>query len=312
MFQDNKLTKLLGIKYPIIQGGMAGISESGLVSAVSNAGGLGTIGAGLMPAAWVEQEIKKTRQMTDKPFAVNLFMQNPNVEDIIKAIISNKTPIVFIGGGNPSPVMPYLKRAGIKTIPVVPSPRLAKKMEDNGADAVVVEGIESGGHVGPNTTFCLVPQTKKLIQNIPLIAAGGIYDGHTSAVAMLAGADGVQLGTRFLAAPECIVSESYKQKIIEASADDIEVVLAFTGHPLRIIKNKWSEDMKKLEAKNIFPEELRAEKIAGSLGGVNVDNIPLLAGLSAAGIKEIRTCKDIVEEIASYLEKHEQNIFASL
>ncbi|MFA5746450.1 MAG: nitronate monooxygenase [Candidatus Paceibacterota bacterium] len=305
MFENNKVTKLFGIEYPIIQGGMAGISESSLVSAVSNAGGLGTIGAGLMPAAWVEQEIQKTKKMTDKPFAVNLFMQNTKVEEIIKAIIKNKVPIVFIGGGNPMLVMPYLKNSGIKTIPVVPSPRLAKKVEDNGADAVVVEGIESGGHLGPNTTFCLIPQTRELIEKIPVIAAGGIFDGQTAAMAMNGGADGVQLGTRFLAVPECIVSESYKKKIIEASADDIEVVLAFTGHPLRVIKNKWSEDMKKLEKKNVFPEELKAEKIAGSLGGENVDNIPLLSGLCAASIKEIKNCKEIVDEIAGALKKYE-------
>jgi len=300
---ENKLTKLLNIGYPIIQGGMAGISESKLVSAVSNSNGLGTIGAGLMPASWLEQEIVKTRQLTEKPFAVNLFMQNPKVEEIVKTIIKNKFSIVFIGGGNPMLVMPYLKNAGIITIPVVPSPRLAKKMEDSGADAVVVEGIESGGHLGPNTTFCLIPQTAKLVEKIPVIAAGGIFDGKTAAMAMDAGADGVQIGTRFLAASECVVSESYKQRILDASADDIEVVLAFTGHPLRVIKNKWAEDMKKLEAKNVFPEELNAGKIAGSLGGENVDNIPLLAGLCSASIKEIKSCREIIEEIAESLKK---------
>ena len=306
-FEDNKLTKLLGIEYPIIQGGMAGISESRMVSAVSNAGGLGTIGAGLMPASWVEQEIQKTRQLTSKPFAVNLFMQNQKVEEIVKIIIKNKVPIVFIGGGNPMLVMPYLKSAGIKTIPVVPSPRLAKKMEENDANAVVVEGIESGGHLGPNTSFCLIPQTAELVKKIPVIAAGGIFDGQTAVAAMAAGADGVQIGTRFLATPECIVSQSYKQKIVNSSADDIEVVLAFTGHPLRVIKNKWSEDMKKLETKNVFPEELNAGKIAGSLGGENVDNIPLLAGLCAASIKDIKSCQEIIKEIADSLKKYEQN-----
>lgn len=307
MFDSNKLTKLLNIEYPIIQGGMAGISESKLVSAVSNAGGLGTIGAGLMPAFWLEKEIKKTRELTKKPFAVNLFMQNQKVEEIVKTIIANNVPIVFIGGGNPMLVMPYLKNAGIITIPVAPSPRLAKKMEDNNADAIVIEGIESGGHLGPNTTFCLIPQTASLVKNIPIIAAGGIFDGPTAAMAMSAGADGVQIGTRFLATPECVVSQSYKQKIIDSCADDIEVVLSFTGHPLRVIKNKWAEEMKKLEAKNVFPEELNAEKIAGSLGGENVDNIPLLAGLCAASIKDIKPCKTIIEEIACYLKKYEQS-----
>lgn len=298
----NKLTRLLGIKYPIIQGGMAGISESRLVSAVSNAGGLGTIGSGLMSAQWVENEIKKTKELTNNPFAVNLFLQNPKIEDILKAIIRHQVPIIFTGGGNPLPLLPYLQAAGAKIIPVVPSPRLAKKMEDNGADAVVVEGLESGGHIGENTTFCLIPQSKNLVKKIPVIGAGGIYNGATAAAAFLLGAGGIQMGTRFLASTECIVSNAYKEKIINAAADDIDVVLRFTGHPIRLIKNKLSEEWKKLEEKNAFPEELKAEKIAGSIGGENADNIPLLAGISAAGISEIKNCKEIIEEILSSLK----------
>lgn len=294
----NKVCQLLNIKYPIIQGGMAGISEASLVSAVSNAGGLGTIGAGLMPAVWVEKEIKKTKEKTKNPFAVNLFLQNPNASELVKTIIKWKVPIVFTGGGNPLPVFPYFKKAGIKIIPVVPSSRLAKKMEDNGADAVVVEGLESGGHIGENTTFTLIPQTKSLLKKIPLIAAGGIYDAKTAEGAFSLGADGVQMGTRFLVTIECLASDSYKKRIIEATADDIEVVLRFTGHPIRVIKNEFSEKMKKLEAKGAFPEEVKAEKIAGSLGGKDIENIPLLAGLSAAGIFEIKSCSEVIEEIA--------------
>ncbi|MDI6591467.1 MAG: nitronate monooxygenase [Patescibacteria group bacterium] len=301
MFEDNKVCQILNIKYPIIQGGMAGISEANLVSAVSNAGGLGTIGSGLMPESWLEEEIRKTKELTKNPFAVNLFLQNPKIEDLVKVIIKYQVSIVFTGGGNPLPLFPYLQAAGIKIIPVVPSPRLAKKMEDNGADGVVVEGLESGGHIGENTTFCLIPQTKKLLQKIPLIAAGGIYDGKTAKAALLLGADGIQMGTRFLASKECIISEAYKNKIIEATADDIDVVLRFTGHPLRVIKNKWSEEMKKLEEKGAFPEEIKAEKIAGSLAGRDIENIPLLAGLSAAGISEIKNCQEIIEEIAKVL-----------
>jgi enoyl-[acyl-carrier protein] reductase II len=282
---------------------MAGISESNLVSSVSNAGGLGTIGAGLMPQSWLEEEIKKTREKTKNPFAVNIFLGNPKIEEIVRVVIKNQVPIVFIGGGNPLPLFPYLQAGGIKIIPVVPSPRLAKKMEDNGADAVVVEGLESGGHIGENTTFCLIPQTKKLLKRIPLIAAGGIYDGLTAKAAFLLGADGIQMGTRFLATKECIVSEEYKKRIVLATNDDIEVVLRFTRHPIRVIKNKWSEEMKKLEERGAFPEEIRAEKIAGSLGGENVEGIPLLAGLSAAGISEIKTSKEIIEEIVKTLEK---------
>jgi len=312
MFENNSLVKLLGIKYPIIQGGMAGISESNLVSAVSNAGGLGTIGSGLMSAQWLESQIKKTRELTKNPFAVNLFLQNPKMEELVKVVIRCQAPIVFTGGGNPLPLFPYFQAAGIKIIPVVPSPRLAKKMEQNGADAVVVEGLESGGHIGQNTTFCLIPQAKKLLKKTPLIAAGGIYDGRTVAAAFLLGADGIQMGTRFLATTEAIVSKAYKKRIREATADDIEVVLKFTGHPIRLIKNKLSENWKKLEEKGAFPEELKAEKIAGSIGGENVENIPLLAGISAAGISEIKSCQEVVEEIMKETKEILQGAMAEL
>jgi enoyl-[acyl-carrier protein] reductase II len=297
----NKVCQLLNIKYPIIQGGMAGISEANLVSAVCNAGGLGTIGSGLMPAAWLEKEIKKTKELTKFPFAVNLFIQNPKLEELMKVIIRHQVPIVFTGGGNPLPLFPYFQAAGIKIIPVVPSPRLAKKMEDNGADAVVVEGLESGGHIGENTTFCLIPQTRALLKKIPLIAAGGIYDGKTTKAVFLLGADGIQMGTRFLASKECIVSEAYKKKICQATADDIEVVLRFTGHPIRVIKNQWSEEVRKLEERGAFPEEIKAEKIAGSLGGRDIENIPLMAGSLAAGISEIKNCQKIIDEITKQL-----------
>jgi len=304
MLKNNRVCQLLGIKYPIIQGGMAGISEANLVSAVSNAGGLGVIGSGLMPASWLENEIKKTKKLTQNPFGVNLFMQNPRIKELVEVIIKYQVPIVFTGGGNPLPLFPYFEAVGIKIVPVVPSPRLAKKMEENGADAVVVEGLESGGHIGKNTTFCLIPQTKSLLSKIPLIAAGGIYDGKTAKAAFLLGAEGIQMGTRFLASKECIVHENYKKKIVEASADDIEVVLNFTGHPIRVIKNKWSEKMKKLEERGAFPEEIRAEMIAGvSPKNPDVENIPLLAGLSAAGIFEIKSCKEIIDEIVREFEK---------
>ncbi len=299
--RENKICQLFGIKYPIIQGGMAGISESNLVSAVSNAGGLGTIGAGVMPSEWLEREIKKTKELTEKPFAVNLFMRDPKLKEKIKIIIKYKIPIVFTGGGNPLPLFPYLKSAKIKIVPVVPSPRLAKKMEDNGADAVVVEGLESGGHIGKNTTLCLVPQTKEILEKIPLISAGGIYDVKTAKAVFLLGADGIQMGTRFLATKECQISEKYKERILKATPDEIEVVLRFTGHPLRVIKNKWAQEMKKLEEKNPFPEEIKAENIVSSLASFDVENVPLMAGISAGGIFEIKTCKEIIEQIGNSL-----------
>jgi len=304
MFENNKVCKLLNIKYPIILGGMAGITESILVSAVSNAGGLGVIGSGLMSSTWLKEEIKKTREKTKNPFGVNLYLQNTKVQDLAKIIIEEKVDVVFTGGGNPLLLIPYFQAAGIKIIPVVPSPRLAKKMEENDADAVVVEGMEAGGHIGENATFCLIPQSKELLKNIPLIAAGGIYNGKTAVAAFLLGADGIQMGTRFLASKECPISENYKKKILEATMDDIKVVLRFTGHPLRVIKNQLSEEWQKLEEKGAFPEEIKAEKIVSAkITTGDVEKIPLMAGLSAAGIKEIKSCQEIIDEIVSELTK---------
>lgn len=301
---SNKLTHVLGIKEPIIQGGMAGISESNLVSAVSNAGGLGVIGSGFFPPSWLEQEIKKTKDLTDRPFGVNLLLQNPGVPELIKVIIKYQVPIVFTGGGNPLPLFSYLQAAGIKIIPVVGLTRLAKKMEDNGADAVVVEGLESGGHIGENTTFTLVPQTKAVLEKIPLIAAGGIYDGKTAAAALLLGADGVQIGTRFMASKECLIHENYKKALISATEEDITVVARFTGRPVRVIENELAKKIKELEEKNPFPEEVNADKFAGSKVAVgNIEQAPLLCGLCAGGISEVKSCQEIIEEISKEISK---------
>lgn len=300
MFENNKLTKTLGIKYPIIQGGMAGVSESSLVSAVSNAGGLGVIGSGFALAEWLNEEIKKTQQLTDKPFGVNLLLQNPGVADLVKVVIDRKVPVVFTGGGSPLPIMPYLKSVGIKVIPVVPYVRLAVKMEQSGADAVVVEGLESGGHIGESTTFCLIPQASVQIAKIPLIAAGGVYDGRTFAAALILGADGVQIGTRFMVADECQVHDNYKQAILDAKDEDVTVIARFTGHPVRVIKNKFVDTIRKIEEKNPYPEEVRADRFAGSkVGAGNIEMSPLLCGISAGGVKERMTCKEIIEEIVS-------------
>lgn len=303
MFENNKLTKLLNIDYPIIQGGMAGVSEAVLVSAVSNAGGIGVIGSGFASPAWLEEEIEKTKKLTSKPFGVNLLMQNPNAAELIKVIIKHKVPVVFTGGGNPLPVMPYFKQAGTKVIPVVPSVRLAGKMEKSGADAVVVEGLESGGHIGENSTFCLIPQARAVVENVPLVAAGGVYDGRTFAAALLLGADGVQIGTRFMASSECQIHENYKKAILNATDEDIIVVARFTGHPIRAIKNKLAESIKKLEEKNPFPEEVKSERFAGNKGSANIDLTPLLCGICAGGITEIKSCKEIVEELVSDAKK---------
>ena len=303
MFEGNKLTQLLGIKYPVIQGGMAGVSESVLVSAVSNAGGLGVIGSGFFPPSWLEEEIKKARQLTEKPFGVNLLMQNPGAPELIKVIVKERVPVVFTGGGNPLPVFSYLQAAGIKVIPVVGLTRLAKKMEDNGADAVVVEGLESGGHIGENTTFCIIPQVKKMLNKIPLIAAGGIYNGKTAAAAFLLGADGIQMGTRFLASTECQIHENYKKAVISATDENITVVARFTGHPVRVIENELAKKIKELEEKNPFPEEVKADRFAGSkVAAGNIEQVPLLCGLCAGGIREIKSCREIIDEIVGEIK----------
>jgi len=298
------ITEILGIKYPIIQGGMAGVSESILVSAVSNAGGLGIIGSGFFPPSWLEKEIRKTKELTDKPFGVNLLMQNPNIPELLKIIIKEKVPIVSTGGGNPLPLFPHLKKAGIKIIPVVALPRLAKKMEESGADAIVVEGLESGGHIGKVTTFALVSQTKNKLKKIPLIAAGGIYDGRTAASMLVLGADGVQIGTRFMASTECQIHDKYKQAIIDANCEDIVVVARFTNYPVRVIKNKLAEEILELEKNNPFPEEINSERFAGSkVAAGNIENAPLLCGLCAEGISDIKSCKEIIEDIVRDTKK---------
>lgn len=293
-----KLTKLLNIKYPIIQGGMAGISDSILVSAVSNAGGLGVIGSGFLPPKWLEEEIKKTKELTDKPFGVNLLMRNPKVAELAKIIIREKIPVIFTGGGNPLPLFPHLKKVGIKVIPVVALSRLAKKMEDSCADAVVVEGFESGGHIGRVTTIALVPQTKKIIEKIPLIAAGGIYDAKTALACFILGADGIQMGTRFLVSKECQIHKNYKKAILEATDENIIVAARFTGYPVRAIENELTKRVQKLEEKNPFPEEIRADRFSSSkIESGNIEQAPLLCGLCAGGISKIKSCKEIIEEI---------------
>jgi enoyl-[acyl-carrier protein] reductase II len=282
---------------------MAGVSESTLVAAVSNAGGLGVIGSGFAPTSWLKEEIEKTKSLTDKPFGVNLLLQNPNVSELVKVVIAQKVSVVFTGGGNPVPLMPYLKQAGVKIIPVVPYVRLAVKMEQAGADAVVVEGLESGGHIGESTTICLVPQAAQAVKNIPIIAAGGICDGAAFAAALILGAHGVQIGTRFLTAFECQIHETYKKAVIDATDEDIAVVARFTGHPVRMIKNKFVESVRKIEEKNPFPEEIKSERFAGNKGGANADLSALLCGICAGGINEVKTCQEIIDELVQAARK---------
>lgn len=294
-----RITELLGIEYPIIQGGMAWVAEHKLAAAVSNAGGLGLIGAASAPPEVVREEIRKCKELTDKPFGVNVMLLNPNADEVAKVVVEEGVKVVTTGAGNPSKYMAMWKEAGVKVIPVVASVALAKLMERGGADAVVAEGMESGGHIGSTTTMTLVPQVVDAVK-IPVIAAGGIADGRGMAAALMLGAEAVQMGTRFVVVNESIVHENYKNKVIKASDVDSEVTGMSTGHPVRCIRNKMTRQYLELEKNGADFMEL--EKLTlGSLRNAVIDGDvvtgTVMAGQIAGLIKEEKSCKEIVEEI---------------
>lgn len=294
-----KITELLGIEYPIIQGGMAWVAEYHLAAAVSEAGGLGIIGVGGAPAAFVREQIQKTKEMTAKPFGVNLMLMNPEADEIARIIVEEGVKIVTTGAGNPGKYMAMWKEAGIKAIPVVASVGLAKMMERAGADAVVAEGTESGGHIGDATTMTLVPQVVDAV-NIPVIAAGGIADGRGFAAAMMLGAQAVQMGTRFLVAKECTVHENYKQKVIAAKDIDSEVTGRSNGHPVRQIRNKLTREYLKMERDGVPFEEMERLTL-GSLRKAVVEGDvvggTLMAGQIAGMVNKEQTCAEMIQEI---------------
>ena len=240
------INQMLGIRYPIIQGGMAWVATWELASAVSNAGGLGIIGVGGADVNWVAEQIRQMKKHTDKPFGVNLMLMNPQADEIAELLAEEKIPVITTGAGNPSKYMDSWKKAGAKVIPVIASVALARLMERGGADAVVAEGTESGGHIGAATTMTLVPQVVDAV-NIPVIAAGGIADARGFAAALMLGASGVQMGTRFVTAKESIVHENYKEKIIHAKDIDSEVTGRSTGHPIRVLRNKMTREYLRME-----------------------------------------------------------------
>ena len=294
-----RITELLGMRYPIIQGGMAWVAEHQLAAAVSNAGGLGLIGAASAPAEIVRQEIRECKRLTDKPFGVNVMLLNPNADEVAKVIVEEGVKVVTTGAGNRSKYRKMWKEAGVKVIPVVASVGMAKMMERAGADAVVAEGMESGGHIGSATTMTLVPQVKDAV-SIPVIAAGGIADGRGFAAALMLGADAVQMGTRFVVAKESIVHENYKNKVIKASDIDSEVTGMSTGHPVRCLRNKMTREYLKLEKEGADFMEL--EKLTlGSLRNAVMDGDvvtgTVMAGQIAGLIKEEKSCQEIIEEI---------------
>ena len=300
-----EITKLLGIQYPVIQGGMAWVAEHNLAAAVSNAGGLGIIGAASAPPEIVRHEIRKCKELTDKPFGVNVMLLNPNAEEVAKIVVEEGVRVVTTGAGNPSKYMELWKNAGVKVIPVVASVAMAKLMERAGADAVVAEGMESGGHIGSATTMTLVPQVADAVQ-IPVIAAGGIGDGRGLAAALLLGADAVQMGTRFVVASESIVHDNYKQKIIKAKDIDSEITGASTGHPIRSLRNKMTREYLKLEQSGADFMEL--EKLTlGSLRKAvmegDVEYGTVMAGQIAGMVSKVQPCKDMIEEIVQEADR---------
>lgn len=291
---------ILGIEYPIFQGGMAWVSDASLASAVSNAGGLGLIAAGNAPTEYVRNEIRKAKTLTDKPFGVNIMLMSPFAEEIAALVIEEKISAVTTGAGNPSKYMKSWKEAGIKVIPVVPSVAIAKLMERNGADAIVAEGGEAGGHIGDLTTMTLVPQVCDAV-NIPVIAAGGIADGRGIAAAFMLGASGVQVGTRFLVAHECTIHKNYKEKVLAAKDTDTIATGRRLGHPVRSLKNQFSREFSKKEYDaDISNEEL--EKFGeGALKAATIDGDEkagcFMAGQSAGMVKCEQSAKDIIEEM---------------
>ena len=299
-----EITKLFEIEYPIIQGGMAWVATAELAAAVSEAGGLGFIGAGGAPASWVKEQIQKVKQKTDKPFGVNLMLMNPEADQIAELIAEEKIEVVTTGAGNPEKYMKMWKEAGVKVVPVVASVALAKRMERAGADAVIAEGTESGGHIGETTTMVLVPQVVDAV-SIPVIAAGGIADGRGVAAAFMLGAKAVQMGTIFVAAEESIASDAYKNKIVKAKDIDTKVTGRSTGHPVRVLRNQQSKEYLRLEAEGASFEELEKLTLGGLKKAVvdgDVIHGSVMAGQIAGLVKEIRSCKDIVEGLNAEAE----------
>ena len=299
------ITKLLGIKYPVFQGAMAQIARYQLASAVSNAGGLGIIASGGMSPEQLREEIVNCKKHTDKPFAVNLMLMMHNIDEIIDVVIEEGVGIVTTGAGTPRKYMPKLKEAGIKVIPVIPSVKAAKKMEELGCDAVVVEGMEAGGHVGESTTMALLPQVTSAV-NIPVIAAGGIADGRGVAAAYCLGASGVQMGTVFLATEECPISENYKNAIVEAVDTSTTLTGTKFGAPVRGIKNELTKRYHELEEKSSTLMELE-ELTLGSLRKAayegDVENGSIMSGQIAGLVNEIRPVKDVIEGIFEEAQK---------
>ena len=299
-----EVTELLGIEYPIIQGGMAWVAEYHLAAGVSNAGGLGLIGAASAPAEWVREQIREAKKLTDKPFGVNIMLISPYAEDVAKVVAEEGVKVVTTGAGSPEKYMKMWKEAGIKVIPVVASVALARRMERCGADALVAEGCEAGGHIGESTTMVLVPQIVDAV-SIPVIAAGGIADGRGIAAAFMLGAKGVQMGTHFVVTDESQVHENYKERIIKAKDIDSRVTGRTTGHPVRALRNDMTKKYIELENAGAGFEELEKLTLGGLRKAVvegDVKNGSVMAGQIAGMVKKEQPAAEIVQEIAAEAE----------
>ena len=294
-----QITELLGIEYPVIQGGMAWVADAQLAANVSKAGGIGFIGAANAPAEWVREQIHIARQITDKPFGVNVMLLSPHADEVAAVVAEEKVAAVTTGAGNPAKYMEMWKNSGIRVIPVVASVALARMMEKCGADAVVAEGMESGGHIGEQTTMSLVPQVVDAV-SIPVIAAGGIGDGRGMAAAFMLGAQAVRMGTRFIVAKECNVHQAYKDRVIQARDIDSEVTGRSTGHPVRSLRNQMTRKYQALEKEGAGFEELELLTLGALRKAVvdgDVKNGTVMAGQIAGLIKKEQTCSEIIKEL---------------
>ncbi len=299
-----RITELLGIEYPVIQGGMAWVAENNLAAAVSEAGGLGLIGGANAPGEVIRDYIRKVKAVTEKPFGVNVMLLSPYADEVAKIVVEEGVKVVTTGAGNPEKYMEMWKAAGVKVIPVVASVALAKRMERYGADAVVAEGCESGGHIGEATTMTLVPQVADAV-SIPVVAAGGIGDGRGIAAAMMLGAEAVQMGTRFLVAKECVVHQNYKERVLKAKDIDSAVTGRSHGHPVRCLRNQMTRQYMKLEAEGKSFEELEYLTLGALRRAVqegDVVNGTVMAGQIAGLVSREQTCKEMIEEMMAQAE----------
>lgn len=303
MALKTRLTELLGIEHPIIQGGMAWTATAELAAAVSNAGGLGIIGAGHMPTELLREQIRLAKELTDRPFGVNLMLLTPHIDELVAMVLEEGVQAVTTGAGNPGKYMAALQAKNIKVLPIAPSVALAKRLEAGGADAIIGEGMEAGGHIGDLTTMVLVPQLVDAV-SIPVIAAGGIADGRGVAAAFALGAEGVQIGTRFMCSDECTIHEDVKARLLKAKDRDTVVTGYSTGHPVRVLKNKLSKQMIVLDRDNKPEEieELGAGRLALCMRQGDVDMGSIMAGQCASMITSIMPAAAIIDEIMSEAE----------